>query len=262
MLLKEKTRNRVILFVSILLISIGTFNLSTNIYGQVSVPSDSVEPKALDQFYQFMIDRVISIIVPYAAGLIGILVTYARSKGLQISKDAEEYLIGATQSVVENQSRLLFDKVYKNKELLGAWATNNLDAEGMATLKTELKKYETEVKSDALTLLEKEITSSRFKQTVKDMIGDNLDALIESAYTKNQLNKAERAKNLLLDLSGLAIDSALLYYNKKTLEKSDKEKIIEDGIKILAKNFDFEYIVLDVSNAKMHLEAALSKKIE
>jgi len=94
------------------------------------------------------------------------------------------------------------------------------------------------------------------------MNGDNLGALIDSTYTKNQSNKAERAKNLLLDLSSLAVDSALLYYEKKTLSKEDKDKIINNGIDILAKNFDFESIILDVPNAKMHLEAALTNKID
>ena len=269
LILKEKRKNQVILFGSILLISFSVFNLSASIYGQLESPhvppnSTSTDPPnstSTDPFYELIISQIITIVVPYAGGLVGILATYLRSKGLQISKDAEQYLVGATQSVVENQSRLLFNKVYKNRDLLGAWATNTLDAEGKETLKKELNQYQTEAKANAVRLLEKEINSSQFKKTAKNMIGENLDALIESAYTKNQSNKAERAKNLLTDLSGLAVDSALLYFDNRSLSKEDKDKIIQQGIKIIAKNFDFEYLVLDVSIAKMYLESALSKRI-
>lgn len=263
MKLKEQTKSSVIIFSSILLILFGIFNLSTNIYGEEhpDVPSD-LEAKTLDRFYQDLVEQLLTTAAPIIAGTVSLVIQYGRSKGLEISKDAEAYLIGATQSIVNNQSRILFNKVYKNKELLGAWATGKIDAEGMEELQKELAQYKTEAKTNALTLLETEIRSSKFKQTAKDMIGDNLKALIESAYTKNQSEKAERAKNLLTDLSVLAIDSALLYTDKKTLSEEDKNKIINSGIKILAKNFDFESIILDVSNAKLHLEAALTNKID
>ena len=246
-----------------MLISIGTFNLSTNIYGQNSTDTSTNDSSSvLEQFYLSIVERVISIIIPYVGGLIGILITYARSKGLQVSKDSEEYLIRATQSVVENQSRTLFKNVYKNKELLSAWATNTLDDEGNDQLKQALKQYKNDAKTSAVISLQNEINSSDFKKLAKDMIGDNLSALIDNAYEKNQSKKAERAKNLLLELSDLAVNSALLHYNKQSLSDQEKQEIIENGIKILAKNFDFESIILDVSNATMHLEAALSKKIQ
>ena len=262
LILKEQRKNQILLFGSILLISFSVFNLSASIYGQIEPPSIPPNSASTDPFYELIISQIITIVVPYVGGLVGILATYLRSKGLQISKDAEKYLVDTTQSVVENQSRVLFDTVYKNKDLLAAWATNTLDAEGKESLKKELEDYQQKAKTSAVNLLKKEINSSPFKKTAKNMIGDNLDALIESAYTKNESKKAERAKNLLTDLSGLAIDSGLLYYDKKTLENEDKIKIIEQGIKIIARNFDFESIVLDMSNAKMHLEAALSKRIE
>jgi hypothetical protein len=45
-LLKEKTRYRVILFASILLISFGIFNMSTNIYAQTnSTETSETAPK-------------------------------------------------------------------------------------------------------------------------------------------------------------------------------------------------------------------------
>ena len=96
----------------------------------------------------------------------------------------------------------------------------------------------------------------------RKLVGDNLGTLIDRAFTKVQADKAERAKKLLLELSSLAVDSAILYYDRKTLSKEDKDKIVNSGIDILAKNFDFESIILDVSNAKMHLEAALTNKID
>ncbi len=244
------------------MISFGIFNLSTNIYGEehTDTPSD-LEPKTSDRFFQDLVEQLLTTAAPLIAGTVSLVIQYGRSKGLEISKDAEAYLIGATQSVVNNQSRLLFNRVYENKELLGAWATGKIGAEGMEKLQKELAQYKIDAITNALNLLETEIKSSKFKQTAKTMIGNNLKALIESAYTKNESEKAERAKNLLIDLSGLAIDSALLYHDKKTLSKEDKDKIINSGISILAKNFDFEFIVLDVSNAKMHLEAALENRI-
>ena len=262
LMLKGQRKNQAVLFASILLISFSVFNLSTSIHGQMDPVPASLTSQSTDQFYQSLVSQVVTIVVPYIGGLVGILATYLRSKGLQVSKDAEKYLVDATQSVVETQSRILFDHVYKNKDLLAAWATNKLDEEGKEKLKEELVGYQTAAKTEALRLLNQEINSSPFKKIAKKTVGENLEALIESAYTKNESRKAERAKNLLTDLSGLAVDSALLYYDKKTLSNEDKVKIIEQGIKIIAKNFDFESIVLDVTNAKMHLEAALSKRIE
>lgn len=263
MKLKEQTKSRVIIFSSILLFAFGIFNLSTNIYGEEhpDTPAD-LEAKTSDQFYQDLIEQFITITTPLLGSVIAMVLQYGRSKGLQISKDAEEYIIGATQSIVIGQSTKLFNKIYENKDLLVAYAAGKIRDEDMKKLKKELDDYKKEAKANALELLKTEIKSSKFKQTAKGMIGDNLEALIESTYTKNQSEKAERAKNLLTDLSGLAIDSALLHYDKKTLSEEDKNKIIKSGIDILAKNFSFEKIVLDVGTGKMHLEAALANKID
>ena len=169
-----------------MLISIGTFNLSTNIYGQDSTDASTNDSSSvLEQFYLSIVERVISIIIPYVGGLIGILITYARSKGLQVSKDSEEYLIRTTQSVVENQSHTLFKNIYKNKELLSAWATNTLDDEGNDQLKQALKQYKNDAKTSTVISLQNEINSSDFKKLAKGMIGDNLSALIDNAYEKN-----------------------------------------------------------------------------
>ncbi len=260
MKLKEQTKSRVIVFSSILLISFGIFNLSTNIYGQETV--EVLEPKDNWRFIQDLSEIAISTAVPILGGTISIVLQYGRTKGLQISKEAEAYIISSAQSIVATQGRLLFDKVYQNRDLLSAWGAGTLDEKGKEKLKIELEKYEEEAKKQALSDLDAEIRSSKFKQTARTLVGDNLGALIESAYTKNETDKAERAKNLLLELSSLAVDSALLYYDKKKLTDQDKKDIVVKGIDIVAKNFDFEFIILNVPNAKMHLEAALAKKID
>jgi len=262
-MLKEKRKNQGILILSILLISFGTFNLSSNIYGQtITAQTSDTTPKNWERVYQDITEQLLTIALPYVGGALGIVFQWARSKGLQISKEAEEYIIDASQSIVKNQSRLLFNTVFEKKELLAAWATGTINDEGNTSLREELKKYQSVAKKQALTDLENEIKSSKFKKTARVLIGDNLGGLIERAYTKNQADKAERAKQLLGELSSLAIDSALLYYDKKEINDQDKKDIIEKGIKILAKNFDFESIILDVANATMHLEADLFKKLE
>ena len=264
MKLKEQTKSRVIVFSSILLISFGIFNLSTNIYGQETV--EDLEPKDNWRFIQDLSEIAISTAVPILGGTISIVLQYGRTKGLQISKEAEAYIISSAQSIVATQGRLLFDKVYQNSDLLLAWGAGDLYEKGneelKIKLKIELKKYGEEAKKQALSDLDAEIRSSKFKQTARALVGDNLGALIESVYTKNETDKAERAKNLLLELSSLAVDSALLYYDKKKLTDQDKKDIVVKGIDIVAKNFDFEFIILNVPNAKMHLEAALAKKID
>jgi virulence-associated protein VapD len=262
--LKEKRKNQIILIVSILLISFGTVNLSLNIYGQESQSTQisDTEPKKWERVYQDVTEQLLTVALPYVGGALGIVIQWARSKGLQISKEAEEYIINASQSIVQNQSRILFNKVYENKELLAAWAIGTINDEGKKELKQELKKYQKEAKDKALSDLREEIKSSKFKKNAGTIVGDNLGTLIERTYTKNQADKAERAKKLLFELSSLAIDSALLYYDKKKITDQDKRDIIEKGIKAMAKNFDFESIILDVSNATMHLEADLSKKLE
>ncbi len=259
-LLKEKTRYRVILFASILLISFGVFNMSTTIYAQ-TIETSETEPKDWNRFFQDTVEQILTTVAPVVGGAFALGMNYLRSKGLQISKEAEEYVIVAAQSVVKTQGRLLFDKVYENKELLTAWGTGNLTSDGKTSLKEALEKYKKEARDKAISDLTAEIKSSKFQKTAKSIVGDNVDSLIDRALTENEIDKAVRAKKILVELSDLAIDASFLYYDKKNLSIDDRNKIINDGIKIIAKNFDFESIVMVPDNAKLYLKSALSKKI-
>ena len=95
----------------------------------------------------------------------------------------------------------------------------------------------------------------------KKFVVGNLGNLIDRAIPENKSKKANLAEKMLIDLSGLAVDAGLLYYDKKTLTNDDKKKIVEDGFEILKKNFDFESLILVPDNARIHLKAALSAKL-
>jgi hypothetical protein len=196
-------------------------------------------------------------LAPIVGGAATLGINYLRSKGLQISKDAEEYIVGAAQSAVKTQGREVFNLVYEEKDLFTAWAEGTLTTEQKKSLQDKLDKAKERAGSD----LTNEIKSSKFQKTAKSISRDNIGALIDRAITENETNKAATAKKMLLEFSDLAIDASFLYYDKKNLSADDRNKIITDGIKIIAKNFDFESIVLDPTNAKLYLEAALSKKI-
>ena len=66
---------------------------------------------------------------------------------------------------------------------------------------------------------------------------------------------------MLVELSDLAINASFLYYDKNNLSTDNRNKIIVDEVKIIAKNFDFEFIVMVTDNAELHLKATLFKKI-
>ena len=92
-LLKEKTRYRIILFASILLISFGVFNMSTTIYAQ-TIETSEIELKDWSRFFQDTVEQILTTVAPVVGGALTLGINYLRSKGLQISKKAEEYVIG------------------------------------------------------------------------------------------------------------------------------------------------------------------------
>ena len=266
--MKEKTKNRIILVISLLLISFGTINLSTSIYAQENMIANASETqaKSWDRFWQDVFEQLISIVLPFVGGGIGIAIKWANTKGLQVSAEAEQYIINSAQAIVANQSRILFKNVYNNKELLIAWSTHKLSGKSTDTetenLQKALSEYANEAKNKAVEQLKTEIESSKFKKIAKDMAIANIEELISRTYTQNQIEKAKRAKNLLLDLVPIAIDSALLYYEKKEFTDKDKQDIIKKGFEAIAANFTHEFIVVDRTVAEMHLEAELKRKLE
>ena len=141
-----------------------------------------------------VIEEILTPVAPVLGGALVLGIYYLKSEGLQISKEAEEYVIGAAQFVVKTQDRLLFDKVYENEELLSSWGTGNLISDGKTSLKEALEEYKKEVRDKAVSDLPTEIKSSKFQKTVKSMVGDNIDPLINRSLTENEVNKVIKAK--------------------------------------------------------------------
>ena len=268
--LSEKSKSAILIFAAVALFAFGSFNLALDIYAAEPVMDidpgiendvDKTQDDPWAETYRNIVEQLLSIGIPFIGTTLTVMFQYMRNKGIAISKDAEEYVISSAESIAKNQGRLLFDSIYTNKDLLFAYANGSITPEGTDKLSQNLKKLKADARTKAIEDLQSEIKSSKFKSHAKKFVAGNLENLIDRAITENESKKAKLAEKLLVDLSGLAVDAGLLYYDKKTLTNDDKKKIVEDGIEILKKNFDFESLILMPDNARIHLEAALSAKL-
>ena len=268
--LSEKSKNAILIFTAVALFAFGSFNLVSDIYAVEPVADTAPRSEDFDtktqsdlwaETYRNIVEQLLSIGIPFIGTALTVMFQYMRNKGIAISKDAEEYVISSAESIVKNQGRLLFDSIYTNKDLLSAYANGSITSEGTDKLSQNLKKLKADARGKAIEDLQSEIKSSKFKSHAKKFVAGNLENLIDRALTENESKKAKLAEKMLVDLSGLAVDAGLLYYDKKILTNDDKKKIVKDGIEIIKKNFDFESIILVPDNARMHLEAALSEKL-
>ncbi|MDH5569786.1 MAG: hypothetical protein OEX98_08365 [Nitrosopumilus sp.] len=257
----NQTLNKGVLFVSIVLISFGTFNVINNVFaqpsGELSVKCfdpNGIETycaKPMDLFLQNILEQLLSTVGPIVAGAVSMGISFARKKGLQISAEAEEYFVNSAKSFVENQSRYVFKQFMENPEYREELAKGKMPSK----LGKEIFQN---VKAQLLT----EIKSDEFTNTTRNMLIENLDALIERTLSETKKESAKRARNLLAEFVPLAVDSALLYVRDQEINDEQKTEIVRKAMEMVAKNFDNEYIIMSAISAKMYIEAELAKKLK
>ena len=258
---KEQISQKVILVMSIALISFGTINATNNAIAQ---PTEDISVKCFDSegreivctkpwdlAIQNIFEQLLSTVGPIVAGAVAMGFSFARKKGLQISAEAEEYFINSARSFVENQSRYIFKQFMSNPEYREQLSRGEMP-----------EKLGKEVFQNVKNQLEVELRSDELTRTARNMLEENLDALIERTLSESKDESAKKARKLLQEFAPLAVDSTLLYIKEKEISDEQKEEIVKKSIDIMARNFDNEYMVMSVESAKMYIEAELMRKIK
>jgi len=249
-----------LILTSILLISFGTFNLTTS-FGQESSSEVTVQcvdekgnkvpcAKPMDLFIQNILEQLLSTIGPLVAGAVTMGIQFARKQGLKISAEAEEYFVKSAKSFVENQSRYIYKQFRDNEEYRAELLQGRMP-----------KKLGQDVFNETKKQLLNELKSDEFTKATKQMLTENIDSLIERTLSENKKEVAVRVKNLLKELTPLAVDAALLYYKNDDIE-AKKDEIISKALESVNKNFESEYLIMSANNARMYIEAELKRKLE
>ena len=258
---KDQKINKVLIVISILLISFGSINIATS-FGQAS---ESVNVKCYDQsgneleycakpmdlFIQNILEQLLSTVGPIVAGAVSMAISFARKKGLNISAEAEEYFVNSARSFVENQSRYIFKQFKENPEYREQLAKGKMP-----------EKLGKEVFQKVKSQLLVELKSDEFTDTARNMLKENLDALIERKLSESKSDAAKKARQLLSEFVPLAVDSAMLYVKEGEINEEQKKEIVKKSLELIAKNFDNEYIIMSTESAKMYIEAELKRKIK
>ncbi len=162
--------------------------------------------------------------------------------------------------MVGNQSKWIYEQIRDNK---AHWVKKDLDTFKITEERSFPKGLGKQAKDNVFKQLTETLTSEQFRKHTKETLGKNLGDLIEAAVTKNNQELTEKGRNLIRELTPLAIDSLLLLTDKDEVKKEEgKKKIIEDAMESIKKNFDFEEIMFDRNFAEMSIKAELHKNIE
>lgn len=237
--------------ISIALISFGTFNIINNAFA-----ADEISKTELD-FTQtiilLIVEHFVTQIGPIVGGVVGLGIQFARKKGLQISAEAEEYLVKMTSSFVANQSKWMYEQLRDNPD---KWEYD--EKTGSFHLP---KKLGEAAKKNVMEQLRVELRSDEFTKITRSMLEQNLDSLVERAVTQNNKELSERSRGMIHDIAPLIIDSLLLSIQSKENAQQKKQEIIDDAMKSIKKHFDYEEIPYDGNFASIMLKAELNKRI-
>lgn len=264
---KTKIKKNIVLVIAIGLLAFGVFNLSNAIYAQNVTNSASALTESNNDapFHERLIilgvEQLLTIVGPITGAVVLMFTKFLNKKGIKISQETQEYFANTASVYVQNETRYMFkqftDKNSKHHDELRTYF-KDLAA---GKLPAFPKEFGETMRTRTARNLKQELKSDSFSGAAKKMLENNLKTIIESAVSKNHQDIANRAKNLLLDLVPRAIDSALLFYENKTLNDNQKKKIIDTAVESLKHNFDQEYIIMSVENAIMYLQAELKNKI-
>jgi len=200
---------------------------------------------------EIAVEQLLTIVAPIMGSLVLMTTKFLNKKGIKISQETSEYFAGIVSSYVQNEGRYIFKQFRDNPKYRDQLLKGKIP--------DELKKKVFNRTKDNLL---QEIKSDSFSKATRKMLDKNLTTIIETAVTKNHQETAKKAKNLLLDVVPIALDAALLYEEKKSFSDEDKKKIINKAYESVREHFDIESIIMSEISARMHLEAALTKKID
>ena len=256
--LYPEIKGKIFLVLTVGLITFGLFNIASQSYAQtqegINIPTN-LEPKDL---LNYAIVQGLSQIGPILAGALPLGFSFLRKHGIKIDQNAEAYFIKTIPSLVENQSRWIYEQM-KDPDKLQEYRKMDKDAglEERAFPKSLGAAALTEVKGSLTEML----TSDGFRKSTKSILTKNMETVIEIAVTKNNKMLTDRSRNLIKDLTPLIIDSLLLEFNSADDAKAAKEKIINDATTSIKNNFDFEEIIFDGNLVEIFVKSELNKRI-
>ncbi len=258
MLFRYKSKDKILFYFAISLIVFGSINITMDKLA-LAQNSDSINntsqanqsiPVHENKLVDTIFENLLTQILPLVGGLVAIGTQFARKQGLKISADAEEYFVKSAQSFVANQSRLMYKEIRNNPDYAIALAQGRMPKEiGKQALENVKNQFLVEIQSDELT------------KTARKMLHDNLDALVERSVTQNNKEIGEKTKNMLNELIPVAVSAALLQFKTKEDAQKETDGIIQDVLKTVAKNFDYESILFSNEVAEMHIKSELNKRI-
>jgi len=264
---KTKIKKNIVLVIAISLLAFGVFNLSNTIYAQNddnSTPT-STESNNDVPFHEKLIilavEQLLTIVAPITGSVVLMFTQFLNKKGIKISQETQDYFANTASAYVQNEARYLFKKLKDTDSQVHKDFKNYFEELGKGNFPRMPENLGKKLLKRTKDNLERELKSDSFSRAAKNMLKTNLTTIIETAVSKEHQDTANRAKKLLLDLVPTAIDSALLYAENKTLNDDQKKKIIDTAVESLKRNFDQEYILMSVENAKMYLQAELKKRI-
>jgi len=257
--------NKKLLILAGVLIVFGSVNYTTNVLAQTSLP-ENVECQILedgstigecpaselslgDRILLKFIEQGLLGIAPIIVGLVTIGLNYAKKRGLQISGDAEEYIVNSVRSFVDNQARFLYNNIKENYPdyYKQGKIPENLGKEAL----NEVEKH-----------LKIELDSDEFTSTTRKMLLDNMNPLIERFVTESKTEQSKRARTLLQTLAPIAVNAVLLSYKDSDEAKKNKEQAIESARKKILKYFESEFLLVSEDLVDMFVGAELQKKTE
>lgn len=241
-------RGKLVLIFFAALIVFGSYNMVSSYAQQDNTDKDLWKPKTIQEF---IIVQLLTQVGPITGGIVGIGIDYLRRRGIQISGEAEEYLVNFTSSLVARESKWIYEQLRDNSKYR--------DSLSQGRLPLELGK---EAKQRVFSHLNKMIDSKEFTGHARTILRDNLSEIIESAVAKNNKELTDRSRKLIREMAPLAVDSILLFAKDKDEIKNEKEKIINQAIESIKKSFDFEEIMFDRNFAEMFVKSTLQEKIE
>lgn len=232
----------------VVLLTFGSFNLITNSYGQngEEEKNSNSEPTFTDR----IIERLITEVMPILGGILSIGFSFLRKRGVQISAEAEKDFTNIALSVVQRQSKWIYEQLRDNP--------NYQKQLGKGRIPPQLGK---EAKEKVMYVLGDLLEDKRFTRATKSVIQQNLPELVERLVTKNNLTISERCLTLIEKLAPMTVDGILLNYKSKDDAQHDIDNIIKESIGAIKQYFNTEEIVFQEQSIDIHVKAHLNKKI-
>jgi len=247
------------------LLAFGIINLSNNVLAQSTLPA-GVECQILqdgttigicpdseltiwDRIILQILEQMFMVIAPIVTGVVTIGLQFAKKRGLQISGEAEDYIVKSVRSFVEKQSRFLYKEIEKNYP----------DYFKKGKIPPDLGE---KAKQQLIEDLKVELESDEFTNTARSMITKNLDPLIERFVTESKSDHIKRARELLKEITPLAVDAAIYSLKDTKDAKQKRDQAFDLAHQRIIEHLKNEFLLVSDDIIDMYVGAEMKKKLD